>query len=88
LSFNVMAPSMVPVASGVEVTLNVQDAPAASVLPHVEVNAKSPLPTMLVILKAVFVLVFFTVTVLASVVVPTACDGKASVVGDKVTVCA
>ena len=48
----VTAPVRVPVAVGVKVTLIVQDEPADTPPPQVLVCAKSPLATMLVIVKA------------------------------------
>ncbi len=53
LSVIVIAPSLVPRAVGVKVTLMVQPAPEATLLPQVFVSAKSPLATMLVMAKLV-----------------------------------
>ncbi len=47
-SVTVTAPLLVPVAAGVNVTLIVQLAPAATLLPQVLLSAKSPPPAMLV----------------------------------------
>ena len=64
-----------PVAEGVKVTLIVQLAPAATLVPQVFVCAKSPLlvpvTAMLVMLSAAVPL-FVSVTVCAALVVPTA----------------
>ena len=70
---------------GVNFTLTVQDAPAFSVLPQVFVCAKSPAagPTEIVVDN---VPVFFTVTTLAALVVPTVCAGNVSLEGVTVTV--
>lgn len=84
----VIAPSIVPTAPGVDVTVSVQLAVGATVLPQVVVSPKSPLATMLVIVNVFVVLVFFSVDVFAALVVPTACPRKESVVGVNVTVCA
>jgi len=51
LSVMLTAPVRVPVAVGVNVTLMVQEAPAATELPQVFVSAKSPLAVMLVMLN-------------------------------------
>jgi hypothetical protein len=69
---------------GVNLTLIVQVAPAFSVLPQMFVCAKSPVaaPTDIVVDK---VPVFFTVTTLAALVVPTVCAGNVSLVGVTVT---
>src|SRR5581483_2175306 len=69
LSLMVTVPVRAPVAAGAKVTLIVQLAPAATELPQVWVCAKSPLAVMLVIVK-IEVLVFFTVTDCAALVVP------------------
>ena len=49
LSATLTEPERVPAAAGVKVTLIEQLAPAASVVPHVFVSAKSPLLVMLAI---------------------------------------
>jgi hypothetical protein len=78
-------PVSVPAASGVNVTLIVQLAgEGPSVFPQVLVWAKSPLAGEIV-MGVDKVPVFLTVTSLAALVVPTACDGKVSVVGVAVT---
>ena len=77
-------PVSVPAASGVKVTLIVQLAgEAPSVFPQVFVCAKSPLAEIEIGVDAVPV--FFTVTTLATLVVPIACDVNVSVVGVAVT---
>jgi hypothetical protein len=88
LSVRVTAPSIVPSVVGDDVTLIVQEAPAASVPVQVVVSAKSPLGTMLLIVRLVVVLVFFRVTVLAALVVPAGWPLKLSATGVRVTVCA
>ena len=51
LSATLMAPVRTPAAVGVKVTLIVQFAPAATLLPHVFVWLKSPLIAMLLMLS-------------------------------------
>src|SRR5437879_11049277 len=58
LSVIVTAPVRMPVAVGVNVTLMVQLAPAATDVPQVLVCMKSPLATMLVTLSATFPVLF------------------------------
>ena len=70
LSVIVTAPVRMPVAVGVNVTLMVQLAPAATDVPQVLVCMKSPLATMLVTLSAA-VPVLFSVTVCTALVVLT-----------------
>jgi len=74
LSFRVTAPVRVPVAVGVNFTLIVQLAPAATVLPQVPSPAKAKLPLIrkapLKVSVAFPVLV--SVTYLTALVVPTA----------------
>lgn len=79
-----MEPVRVPVVVGVKVTLIVQLAPAASVVEQVFVCAKSPVaaPTERVVDK---VPVFFTVTGLLALVVPTVCDANVKLDGVGVT---
>src|SRR5437899_2408587 len=67
LSVIVTAPVRMPVAVGVNVTLMVQLAPAATDVPQVLVCMKSPLATMLVTLSATFP-VLFSVTDCAALV--------------------
>lgn len=78
-------PVRVPVVVGVKVTLTVQLAPAASVLEQLFVCVKSPVaaPIVSVVDK---VPVFFTVTGLLALVVPTACEAKVRLDGVVVTV--
>jgi len=75
----------VPVAVGLNVTLIVQLAPAPSELEHVLVCAKSPVaaPMETVVDK---VPVFFTVTGMLALVVPTCCETNVKLVGVVVTV--
>lgn len=82
----VMSPVSVPAASGVNVTEIVQLAgEAPSVGPQVVAfTAKSPLAGEIVI-GVDPVPVFFTVMVLAALVVPIACAAKVSLVGEGVT---
>jgi hypothetical protein len=70
------------------VTVSVQDAPAAIIAVQVFVSANSPVGTTLLIVRLAVVLVFFSVTVLAALVVPRGCAAKFSVTGVRVTVCA
>ena len=76
-----------PVAVGRKVTLIVQDAPAASVVPHVVVRAKSaalvPVSVMLLIDMVTFPLLR-SVMLLAVLVVFKACVPNARDVGDRV----
>jgi len=65
-------PVRVPVVVGVNVTLTVQLAPAASVVEQAFVCAKSPLAAPMESI-VVTVPVFFTVTGLLALVVPTVC---------------
>ena len=88
LSLIVIAPSMVPRVSGVDVTLMVQVAPGARLAVQVVVSANSPLATMLLFVNVVVVLVFFSVTALAALVVPTPCEENARLPGAYDTVCA
>lgn len=79
------APVRLPTLSGVKVMEIVQFAgEGPSVFPQVLVWAKSPLAGEIVI-GVDKVPVFFTVTTLAALVVPTACDVNVSVVGVAVT---
>jgi hypothetical protein len=79
------APVRVPVAVGVNVTLTVQLAgEGASEVPQLVLStAKSPLAAMESDVDPVPV--FFTVTVLAALVVPTVCLANVSLVGVAVT---
>ena len=81
----VSVPVRVPVAVGVNVTLTVQlagDGPSV-VVQVVALSAKSPLTA--VVSEVGPVPVFFIVTVLAGLVVPTVCLAKVSLVGVAVT---
>jgi hypothetical protein len=81
-----VAPLIAPVTLGVKVTLKVQVAAAATVPPQGDVPeavaAKSPLATILEI-SSVAPELLVRVTVLGALVVPTACDANARLVGDK-----
>ena len=82
LSVKVSVPVRSPEAIGVKVMLTLQLLFAARVAPQVFAEiAKSPLGVMLLI-SSVAVLVFFSVTVLAGLVVPTASSPKLSEFGD------
>jgi hypothetical protein len=80
LSVTVTEPDRAPAAAGVKVTLIEQFAPAASVVPHAFVSAKSPLLVMLEIAMASLP-VFESVIVCAALVVPTGCAPKFKLVG-------
>jgi hypothetical protein len=78
----------VPTAFGVNVTLIVQLAPDITTLPQVLVCAKSPafVPlTRINEIESVPSPVFFNVTSMGKLVVPTFVTGNCSVVGDKFT---
>lgn len=80
----VMAPEMLPVVVGENVELTMQLAPAASDVPQLLVWVKSPLDVMEMVVDAPPV--FFTVTGLLALLVPTACDVNVSALGVAVTV--
>ena len=87
LSVIVMLPVRAPSWVGVNVTLMMQFAPAASVLPHgfvLATGAKSPLTTML-LMFSVELPVLESVTVFPVAVVPTTVLPNTSDVGDSVT---
>src|SRR5580704_9038262 len=71
LSVTVIAPLRVPVAVGVNVTLIVQEPPTATMLPQLFVWLKSPVATILEILRDALP-VLFSVSAWAALVVPTA----------------
>ncbi len=83
----VAAPLIAPVTLGVNVTLKVHLAPAASVAPHFfdpeGASLKSPLATMLKMVR-VAPESLVSVTVLAALVVPTAWAANERLVGDRV----
>src|SRR5258708_34845506 len=83
LSVRVTAPVRVPVVVGVNFTLIVQLAPAATDLPHVPTppKAKSPLTTGLNVSVALPVLV--SVVNFTTLLVPTACLPKVSEVAER-----
>jgi hypothetical protein len=85
LSVIVTAPVRPPAAVGVNVTLMVQEAPAASEVPQAFVCAKSPVATMPEIASGA-VPVLESVTVWAAEVVPTSCPVKVSDVGESAAV--
>src|SRR5205807_9410601 len=82
LSVIVTAPVRMPVAVGVNVTLMVQLAPAATDVPQVLVCMKSPLATMLVTLSATFP-VLFSVTDCATLVVFRFCLPNVWLLGER-----
>jgi hypothetical protein len=70
-------------------TYSEHEAPAASEVPHVPISSNEVAlvpPTVIELIVTVTVLVFFTVTICASLVAPTAVAGKAMDVGVRVTV--
>lgn len=72
LSRRVMAPSMDPNALGEKLTVTVHVAPGARLAPQVVVLENSPLPVIAVRFRVLVVPVFFTVTDLDALAVPTA----------------
>src|SRR5579871_1437087 len=85
LSMIVTVPWAVPFCVGEKVTLTVQFAPAATVVPQVEVTANSALAFMDAI-RSAMVPVLVRVTFCGLLVVPTGCFWKFSgVVGEKLT---
>jgi hypothetical protein len=84
LSAMVRAPVRLPTRVGVNVTLIVHFAWAATEAPQVLVSAKSPVTETLVIASAVAWLLV-SVTTLAPLVVPTVRLGNVSAVGERVT---
>ena len=85
LSVMLKVPVRIPEAVGVNVTLMVQLAPAATELPQVSVSAKSPLAEILVIVK-VAEPVLLSVTVCAALVVPTVWLAKVIEVAERLAV--
>lgn len=81
LSVIVIAPESVPRAPGVNMTVIVQLAPAARLLPQLFDWAKLPFTAMLVMVKAALP-VLLTVTVCGALVVPTACAGNVRTVAE------
>jgi hypothetical protein len=84
LSVIVIEPFLLPSAVGVKVTLMVQLAATARVVPQVLVCAKSPVATMLVIFRAA-VPGLLNVTACGGLVVPKGWLAKVKLVGDKLT---
>jgi len=84
----VAAPLMVPVALGVNVTLNVHVPFAATLAPHgvvpPAVTEKSPLPVNPVMLSAALELLV-SVSICAGLVVPTDCEEKVRLAGETAT---
>jgi len=84
----VTAPLMLPVALGVNVTLNVHVAPAATLAPQGSAPPgtaeKSPLAARVLRVSATFSL-FVRVIVCAALVVVTGCAEKVRLVGDMIT---
>src|SRR5207237_7671843 len=79
-SVSVSVPVRVPPAVGVKVTLTVQLAPAARLLPQLLLCEKSPLVVMELNVTAPAVSLV-AVTVLAALLVPTFCDANVRLVG-------
>src|SRR5438128_5108384 len=84
LSVIVRLPVRFPPAAGVNVTLIVQLAPAATLLPQVLVWAKSPLAVMLVTFRTPFP-VLLRVTLCAALVAPVSCAANGSVAVERLT---
>ena len=84
MSLMVMEPVLLPATVGVNVTLMVQFASAAKLAPQVLSCAKSPVTTMLVIIKAA-VPVLLNVTACGALVVPKAWLEKVRLMADKLT---
>ena len=80
----VMAPVRGPVAVGVNFTLMVHLPMAGTLVPQVLVSVKSPLGTILVIVKTV-VWLLLSLRVFAALVVKTACAANVKEVGARVT---
>jgi hypothetical protein len=78
-------PVLLPAAVGVNVTLMVQFAPAGKLVPQVLLCAKSPVATMLVIIKAA-VPVLLNATACGALVVPKGWLEKVRLVTDKLTI--
>jgi len=81
LSVSVRVPVTAPVAAGVNVTVTVQDLPAASELPQVPPEIAKPLPLMPVLTLIEADWWFSSVIVLATLVLPTVTLPKASLLG-------
>ena len=84
LSVRVSDPLRVPVAVGVKVTLIGQEAPAARLEPQLLVWEKSPLATMLVMLRAA-VPVFWSITLCGLLLEDTTCAANVKEVTERVT---
>lgn len=84
LSATLSAPVRFPVVVGVNVTLMVQEEVAARMPGQLFVSAKSPVAVMPEITRLALP-EFVSVTVCGVLVLPTACDTKARLVGDSVT---
>jgi len=84
LSVMVIAPLRVPTAVGVNITEIVQLAPTLRLFPQVFVWLKSPLARTLLIVRVV-VPELVSVTFWALLLVPTCCEAKVRLVGDKPT---
>lgn len=82
LSLTVSVPVAVPVCCGVKVTLMEQLAPGATLEPQSSLSAKSPVVAMPVMLS-VSPPVLERVTVCGRLVVPTACESKVRLVGER-----
>ena len=81
----VMLPSIAPVALGANLTLMAQLSPAATLEPQVLVWVKSPLATMLEMVRAFSSSVFVSVTVWAVLLLPTTSFEKVRLVGNRLT---
>lgn len=85
MSVIVTVPVRVPAVVGVKVTEIVQLAPAATLVPQLCVSAKSPEAAIDAMVRAALPeLVSFTVC--AALVVPSVCEAKVRLVGERVTV--
>jgi hypothetical protein len=84
LSVMVKAPIRVPTAVGVNVTLMAHEVPPASAAPQVSVSAKSPLVTMLEIVRGALP-TLSSVIATGKVAVPNGCGGKVRLSGITVT---
>ena len=85
LSVIATVPVRVPAAVGVKVTGIVQFAPAATLAPHVWVCAKSPDAVIEVTVRTA-VPELVSVTIWATLVVPSGCEAKVRLIGERVTV--
>jgi hypothetical protein len=82
LSVTVKVPVVVPATVGLKVTSMLQEAPAATLEPHVLVWEKGPLTAMLEMVS-VEVPVFSSVTAWALLLTPSAWEAKVKEVGER-----